>query len=541
MEPSQPVQPTAPPPPPPPPIQNPLSSSSMASPFRHNTLRKFILTGFILFFLFILLSVIAMSITVYTKTKLPLLSSHRRDLTLLFYKIPLIPKNPEQILITAVDKNTRLKTYTPDFSLTAQLKTADVELGSIDLQVKGPVDITDEKSIAFSMDGKAAINFGGHSYEVDGKVIEKNKIIYAKLDKLPAEVINLGTYMGVASQTVTPQEEIKQNFEELFKNWIKYELKSLPTKAREELEKNIESTSITNKIREESENFLLKSSILPEVKKLKDEKIDGVDTYHLLLNPSKEKVKQLILEYINQHKDLQKKEYQEATDALASSFEQLHLEVWVGKDDAIVRKTSLQTQMDLGFLQKMMHPSYNPPIKTISAQTRTVQYTPPPDYFGLGDLGKAKLAFSTVVVLTNVNKPVTITPPNKTVTVEEYMKLFQDSFLTKAAREQKSKQALQTQDMNDISKELTMYYVENNHYPTSLTELLGKYIQQGSPVTQRLGTYSYRRGNNPNKFVVYTPVMGKYDSSYSTPYFGFTSSYSYPHQLTTYEFTEINQ
>lgn len=543
MEPTQPNQPTqsAPPPPSAPPIQNPLNTGSMASPFRHDTLKKIIITFGALFLLIVIVVVGAMAVTVYTKTKLPILSSHRKELTLLFYKIPLIPKNPEQILITAVDKNTRLKTYTPDFSLTAQLKTADVELGSIDLQVKGPVDITDEKSIAFSIDGKAAVNFGGHSYEVDGKIIEKNKAIYAKLDKLPAEVMNLGTYMGVAPQTLTPQEEIKQNFEELFKNWIKYEFKSLPTKAREELEKNIESTSITNKIREESENFLLKSSILPEVKKLKDEKIDGVDTYHLLLNPSREKVKQIILEYINQHKDLQKKEYREATDALSSSFEQLHLEVWVGKDDAIVRKTSLQTQMDLGFLQKMMYPSYSPPIRTISAPARTVQYAPTPDYFGLGDLGKAKLAFSTVVVLTNVNKPVTITPPTKTVTVEEYMKLFQDSFLTKAAREQKAKQALQTQDMNEISKALTMYYVENNRYPASLTELLGKYIQQGSPVTQRLGTYSYRRGNNPNKYVVYTPITGKYDSSYSTPYFGFTSGYNYPHQLTTYDFTEINQ
>lgn len=86
-----------------------------------------------------------------------------------------------------------------------------------------------------------------------------------------------------------------------------------------------------------------------------------------------------------------------------------------------------------------------------------------------------------------------------------------------------------------------MYYVENNRYPASLTELLGKYIQQGSPVTQRLGTYSYRRGNNPNKYVVYVLIVGKYDSSYSTPYFGFTSGYNYPHQLTTYDFTEINQ
>jgi hypothetical protein len=80
-------------------------------------------------------------------------------------------------LITAVDKNTRLKTYTPDFSMTAQLKTADVELGSIDLQVKGPVDITDGKNIAFSIDGKAAVNFGGHSYEIDGKIIEKKRFM----------------------------------------------------------------------------------------------------------------------------------------------------------------------------------------------------------------------------------------------------------------------------------------------------------------------------------------------------------------------------
>jgi hypothetical protein len=241
--------------------QTPINDSN-----GHKILKRIAIIVSILVFVVIVIVISAIALTVYTDTKLPLFSKHKKDLTLIFYKIPLIPKNPEQILITAIDKNTRLKTYTPDFSLTAQIKSTDVEIGSVDLQVNGPVDITDEKNIAFSINGKAAVNFGGHSYELDGKVIKKDKAVYGKVDKLPDGLLQL--YSGLYGGTAASQQsdaEIKNNLTELYKNWIKYEFSSLPTKARAELEKNIESTSITNSIREEAQNFLLKSSILPDV------------------------------------------------------------------------------------------------------------------------------------------------------------------------------------------------------------------------------------------------------------------------------------
>lgn len=507
------------------PPQTPINGSN-----GHKILKRIAFIVSIFVFVVIGIGISAMAITVYTDTKLPLLSKHKKDLTLIFYKIPLIPKNPEQILITAIDKNTKLKTYTPDFSLTAQIKSTDVEIGSLDLQVDGPVDITNEKNIAFSIDGKASINFGGHSYELDGKVIKKDKAVYGKVDKLPDGLIQL--YGGLSGGTAAGQQsdaEIKNNLTELYKNWIKYEFSSLPTKARAELEKNIESTSITNSIREEAQNFLLKSSILPEVKKLKDEKIEGVDTYHLLLNPNKEKTKQIILEYINDHESLQKGTNKKTAKAIAGSFEQLHLEVWIGKNDAIIRKTSVQTEMNLGFISALLNPN------------NTLPTTSPSNFLGIGDFGKAVLDFSTVLVLKDVNKPVTITLPPKTVTVENYMKLFQDALITKAAREERdSEQQLQS-DMTELTNAMTVYFVEKGSYPATLAELNGKYISSSSITSQHLSKYSYRRGSNPTKYIIFIIKSSKYTAGSTTPFYGITDSYTYPHNLSASEFADINK
>src|ERR1044071_5460349 len=50
----------------------------------------------VLFLVFVLVGG-AMAATVYTDIKLPILHEQKNNLTLMFYKIPLIPKNPEQI------------------------------------------------------------------------------------------------------------------------------------------------------------------------------------------------------------------------------------------------------------------------------------------------------------------------------------------------------------------------------------------------------------------------------------------------------------
>jgi len=487
------------------------------------------------------------TLAVYTDINIPFVSKYKQDLTLFYYKIPLIPKTPEQILIAAVDKNTRLKTYNPNFSFAAQLKNTEVELGSLDFEMAGPVDITDEKNFAFNVEGKAALNFGGKSYQIDGKLMKKDKAFYGKIDKLPDELLKMyGGAAGInsASITQTPQEEIQANLEELFKNWIKYEFKNLPTKAREELEKNIESTSITNKVREEAQEFLLKSSILPEVKKLSDEKIEGVDSYRLLLKPSKEKTKQIIIEYISQNDDVkktlkteeQKKQFNEMIESFAGSFEQFHMELWIGKGDAIVRKSSFQTQINLGFVSQLMGYNTNP-------VSGNYPPAPAPDYLGLGDLGKTTLTFSTVMIVKDVNKPVTISPPKESVSFEEYMQLFQDSFVTKDAKQQRELLKLINADLQSINNALTQYYVANNRFPTGLSTLQGAYIPLTNPTAAKLNLYNYRVSPSGEKFLVFTsnPNSKSFESSYSTQYYGITSTYSYPHQLSLQEFSNINQ
>ncbi len=439
-----------------------------------------------------------------------------------------------------------IRPYTPNFSFTAQLKNTDVELGSLDLEAEGPVDITDEKNFGVNVNLKAALNFGGKSYEVQGKLIKKDKAFYGKIEKLPEELINMystsysgGAYLTALTAPQTPQEEIQANLQELFKNWIIYETKSLPTKAREELERNIESTSITNKIRKETEEFLLKSSILPEVQKLGDEKIEGVDTYHLLLKPSKDKTKQIILEYINQNEDVkkskeyQKKEFKDAIDAFAGSFEQFHLEIWVGKRDAIVRKSSFQTQLNLGFIPTFMGASV--------PSSKKNPYNQNVSMFGIDDIGKTTLAFSTVVVMKSVNKPVVITAPSKSIPYDKYFQQFTEAFMTKDQREQQTKAQSMKTDYSTITKAMTLYYVDNNSYPAALNQLVGKYITSSNALALGLSDYRYKRSFNGNKFVVYKLGPTTYNSSYGTPYYGVTNSFINPHQLSLEEFSDMNQ
>lgn len=488
-------------------------------------------------FLVLLLGIgTASAITVYSNVKLPFFKDHKKDLTLIFYKIPLIPKNPEQILLAAVDKNTRLKTYNPDFSFTAQLTNTNVEAVSLDLQVNGPVDITNEKKFAFDINAKAALNFLGKSYEVDGKIKKKDDTFYFKIDKVPDQVVSmLGGIYSVDPKASNPSDEIRKNLEEVFQNWIKYEMKNLPTEARKELEKNIESTSVTNQVREEAQDFLLGSSILPEVKKLKDETIDGVSTYHLLLNPNKEKTKKIILEYVKKNMKITKAEDLQIADTVASSFEQLHLELWVGKGDAIVRKTSLQTQMSLDFIPKLMQRSYGG-----STTPATLLSEGNPIYPGLGDIGTSHLAFSTVLLLKDVNKKVTITIPEKAMTYEEYYKALQDSTLTGEQRMNNSKKKVYDLDFEAFAKGLSKYYVDKGVYPTTLSELLAsRYIPDY--LSSHLASYQYRRGINGNKYILYTQFTSTgYDTTYYTPYYGITSDYPTPYQLSTNSFSNID-
>lgn len=523
---------------------NPLGKLPSIKGFPSILKSKFVKLFGIVVFLIIFIVASLTTLTVYSDLKIPLISDYKNDLILIYYKIPLIPQTPEQILIAAVDKNTRLKTYTPNFSFAGQIKNSDIELGSLDLEFVGQVDITDEKNIAFLVDAKAALNYGGKSYQLDGKIMKKDKAFYGKIDKLPDALTELYSsfFIGRTDDSEISKNEIQSNLEELYKKWVIYEFVNLPTKAREELEKNIENTSITNQIREEAQNFLLKSSILPQVEKLSDEKINGVDTYHLVLKPTKESTKKIILEYINENeeiknnKEYQKEEFKKYMDSFAGSFEQFNMEIWVGKGDAIVRKSSFQTVVNLGFVSDY--------YKSLSGGLATSPYgsamQSTPDFLGLGDLGRTQIVVSTVVEINDVNKPVNIVAPQESITYDKYFAEFTDAFLTEAEKERRKAQELAKADLSSIHTALTNYYVANNQFPSSLASLTGNYFPSGTQLAN-IGSYSYRINPARSKFIVYMIGSTTYNSTYGTPYYGVTTSYNFPHQLTLVEFTNLNQ
>lgn len=492
--------------------------------------------GLLIVFLFALFLVFA-SIATYSNAKLPISPSQRDGLKVFLYYVPFFPKTPEQILLVAIDKNAQIVTATSDFSLSAAITSAQVTLGSLDLTITGPMDFTPSKTFATDLTVKAAASFGGSNFSGAGHMLQKDSVTYFKIDNLPDYLLGLVTSSntnGYGSSQISSaeQQQIKQNQQKVFAKWIVYNDNTIHSQAHDTLEKD--NQSLISDTQKNVQNFFLRTNTLPEVKRAPDEIINGVPTYHLTLQPSQKLIKQLLLSYLATQTDQSSyvtnptQEYSQ----LANSISNLSIDLWVSKNDSIVRKISFKTDVDLGFIQDA--------FSTFGTDTGTGV---PTDLFGLSSLGKAvnpKLTIATVLLADNVNKPVTITKPSPTVSVDEYFKELSAASETSEEQAVDKKVADFTKDSLTIRYYLEEYYVQNNQYPQTLTQL-SSFVKPGDSIIPKLSTYQYKRSPDGKSFIVYAQLSTAIpDLTYYSPYYGFTDSSQDVHQLLNYEFDDIN-
>ncbi len=202
------------------------------------------------------------------------------------------------------------------------------------------------------------------------------------------------------------------------------------------LKKNNES--LISEAQADVQDFFLKTNTLPEVKRVADETINGVPTYHLTLNPSKQLIKQILLDYAVSQSDQSTYVTNPSQDFanFANSFNNVQIDLWIGKNDSIVRKLSLKSNLDLGFLQQALGSSNS-------------QSTLPTDLLGIPNLEQAvnpTLTVSTVLFANNINKPVTITKPSPTVSYDEYVNELTEASKTSEQLEVEKKLANFTKD-----------------------------------------------------------------------------------------------
>lgn len=453
-------------------------------------------------------------LTVYANVKIPLMSDKfRRGIVVFTYHIPLLPKTSEQIILAAVDNNTKLTAYTPDFSLSANLLTADVAGISLDIKASGPVVIPSNNKISFDINFSAAANIVVANMQLSGKARKIGDDAYIKLDSLPTNILD---FMGGTSASKT-SPEIKKNLDDLLSHWI---VINTTNTFQSEAKKNLDNNQqpIIAQVRNNVQDFLLRSNVMSEVKKMNNEKIDGVSSYHLRLIPSKTLIRSLIKEYTSHNKS--------PTGGVSSfdiennftdSVKNLQIDVWFGKNDAILRKTSAIAQFDLEGLSSMLGGGYG---------GGSSMFLP-----GITNFANTTLSVSTVLKISDIGKVASISRPSQTMTLEKFSTGLQDAFKTKAQREADSKKREFDSYFSSISNALSRYYVKNHQYPAALSELTGEYLSSSDRVIQNFGQVGFQTSSSRLDFIAYTTIP---DGTEIYQY-GITSARSYPHKFSKYD------
>ncbi len=471
----------------------------------------------------------------YSNLKIPFISAQtRQNILISAYNIPLIPKTPEQILLTAANNNTKLTRYNPDFSIGANLGNTAVNIVSLDFKLNGPVDFSSDK-LSFDLKFGLGVNVSGTSYQASGQAKKAQDKVYFKIDNISDSILDLYTSLsssfysygstGTKSASSSAGVEVKKNIQAVLVNWVMYDTQGVESEARKSLEKSAKNESVIDTTRKNIQEFLLKSKILPQVKKLADETIDNTPTFHLFFSPSKELMKDLLTEYYKTNDST--KNYNINVDDLANVMETMEVDIWFGQKDAILRKLNIKSQMKMDSLMGLE--------KNLTGTLL------PNSLPGLDTLTSPKLTVNTVLLIKDIGKAVAIDSPPSSISLTDFYTKLMDGTKTEEQKKQEKQSKLYSDDFSVLSKEIFKYYVDNHKYPVALRDLVGKYIQQSDAVTGRLNDYTYKTNTSGKIFILYVEYSSySFSSSYATPYYGISSLSSYTHQLTKSEFDAVN-
>lgn len=425
------------------------------------------LIGSVVFGLLVIGFGVVSYLAAYTEIKVPMLSSNmKKNLTVMVYKIPLLPKTPRQILTAAAETDKVLTSYTADFSFSAKVGGTALSAGSFDLQFKGPLDFTNPENPKFDIDASTHLDMFGTKVDLSGKVRGLDKIVYFKLDEIPVDALDnwmsglFGTgfrYSSYGSPNFEDlsNDQIAENLKSVTVNWISYEPGGLDTQARKALEENSKNQSIIESARRKMQSILSDSDVIPEIKLLGSEKVNGAETYHLQVSPTRDSLKRVMSMLMTGSDTTSNKYNEEMIDGFISASEAVVIDAWFGKTDALLRKVSAQALINTGSMLGGMTGSLSSPTAI------------------MGTLGAGNVSLSLVLGLSDIGKSADISVPSPVLNYTEYGKLFSEAMMSPQEKEWKSKSEKYNTDFTAISKGLLRYYVDNAKYPNSLQDVFG--------------------------------------------------------------------
>lgn len=461
--------------------------------------------------------------TVYTGFRPPLVSNNTRNSMLLaLYKVPLIPKTPEQILLAAMRKEAALSTYTTDFSISARLGGTAIDAGSLDLHITGPVHFSETTS-EFDVSIDAGVNVAGTLYHGKGTIRKSGEKVYGMLVYISDSIIKLvTTYTSIlygedAQGDIT---EIRSNLNTVLGKWVEYDTKGIESEARKNIAKLNQEQSLVDSTRKNTQEFLLREAVLPEVKKMADETIEGIPSFHLTFVPSKETLQKIFTELNKDSKQLIF-----SPENITRGVDTVEMDVWFGKKDAILRKFSIRTQLNLYSFSESLRKglggtgfSLDSPLDSLSS------------------VGDQKLTISTVLSIKDVGKEVAVTTPDNALSLEAYGSELMNALKTEKQKAYTLELERNKSRLTEISQALLKYYVDKGVYPVRITDLLSRYLTIETDTGKSLSDFSYRRKSDGKAYVLYLEFSSASSYTESTPYYGVTSKNAYPRQLLQQDF-----
>lgn len=443
----------------------------------------------------------------------------RRDLVVAFYKVPFLPKTSQQVLYAAASSDKVLTTYTPDFSMVLALSGGSVDAASFDLKIAGPVDFSDPNQPKFDVKVEAAANITGTMYKGKAQVRSMNRLMYFKFDEIPDEIYQLlavGPYGFLGDDEKKPPEltpQMKRDIQTALENWVKYDMTGLESEARKAMDEQKANKTLAESGRQKIQDFLSRGTVLPEVKMVGKEEINGESAYHLKLEPSDQSLEDLAKElFFSDENDSVQAD--KAIGEVTKRIDDLVVDVWFGTSDAIPRKMSLTAVIVLDSL-----------LESISDDSGLAAEVLP-----VGDMLGGKLSISLALMLSDIGKPVSVEVPKPLLTPEEYVLALSDAAKTSEQKELEIRQKQIDKDLGTVALGLGQTYLKSGAYPVSLGSLFG----------DKYSEYTYRQKNGGKGYVVYVqfqPVglgAGYFSLTGNTPtgFYGISSEMAFPHPIT---------
>lgn len=371
----------------------------------------------------------------------PIPQKYQQAAAAIIFKLPFMPKTPEQVLLASAKAHQQAKSAEIDLSMAMSSQNAAQFLGTgnLDFALKGAVDGADPKKPQFSLNFQLTNQF-------DLDLTLKDQILFFRINKLPE--LLLGTMMGITDPALA---------EDLMRVWVRYDMTQLETKAREMLDGEQESLKEPQtELSEADFTELYQEVIRPHLKMTSND-----SQYQMVIDLPAEAIDRLVAKLTEDVTAGQPPVMDSQTLKPSDLIKKLKLELWINRDDYYVNKASLFTRVD--------NQAYlNNQIKG-----------------GLGStMERETVDLAVNLSLAKVGETMEIYPPAESLTLEEYMTKLGQYFVPPAGLYEptspqsynrdltitSSRDTQRKADLYSITNAIYQYGIENNgELPPTLT------------------------------------------------------------------------